>query len=191
MEVVRSGQPAAGETLSSSSRRYYDVFLSFIGEQGTAKVFASKLYAALIQAGLTTFFKEEVADDVEKEGITEFYGAIEESRASIIVFSDHFASASNSSSSKSKWCSVVEELAKILENRGTIFEDLVLPVYYGVDPSQVHASIREALEKHEEEEFKAEEEMTEDKWMKAKAWREALKKTMELDPRVVPNPPDM
>ncbi|KAM7478737.1 hypothetical protein LguiA_026950 [Lonicera macranthoides] len=190
MDVVRLGPPA-GESPSSSSRRKYDVFLSFTGEQGTAKVFTNKLNAALIQAGLTTFFKEEVADDVEKEGITKVESAIEDSWVSIIVFSDNFASASNSASSKSKWRSVVEELAKILEYRGTDFLDLVLPVYYGVDPSQVHASIiREALEKYEEI-LKAEEEITEDKFTKVTTWREALKETMELDPRILLNPTDI
>ncbi|KAM7482027.1 hypothetical protein LguiB_006610 [Lonicera macranthoides] len=184
MDVVRL-RPPAGESSSSSSRHKYDVFLSFIGEQGPAKFFTNKLYAALIQAGLNTFFKEEVVDDVETRGSTEVERAIVESWVSIVVFSDHFASASNSSSSESKWCSVMEELAKILEYRGTIFEDSVLPVYYGVDPSQVHASIREALEKYEKEEFGIE------KLRKAITWREALRETMELDSRVLLNPSDI
>lgn len=184
VEAVRSGPPA-GESSSSSSRRNYDVFLSFIGEQGTAaKVFTNELYTALIQAGLATFFKEEAADDVEKGGITEVERAILESRASIIVFSDHFTSAFNSS--KSKWYSVVEELAKIMECRRRIFGNLVFPVYYGVDPSQVHASIGEALEKYEEEE-----EIRETLEKKYLYLRRALKETTELYPRVLLNPPDM
>ncbi|KAM7478729.1 hypothetical protein LguiA_026942 [Lonicera macranthoides] len=184
MDVVRLGPPA-GESSSSNSRRKYDVFLSFIGEQGTAKVFTNKLYAALIQAGLNTFFQGEVADDAETGGFTEVERAIVESWVSIVVFSDHFTSASNSSSSESQWCSVMEELAKILEYRGTIFEDSVLPVYYGVDPSQVHASIRKALYNYEEEEFGIE------KLRKAITWRETLRETMELDSRVLLNPSDM
>ncbi|KAM7482036.1 hypothetical protein LguiB_006619 [Lonicera macranthoides] len=192
MEVVRSGQPAAGESSSSSSRRKYDVYLSFIGEQGAAKVFTNKLYAALIQAGLTTFFK----DAVETGGNAEVPRAILESTVSIIVISDHFALASNSSSSESKWCSVMEEHAHIMECGRKIYRNLVLPVYYGVDPSQVHASVREVLYKYEGEEFKAGEEITEDELRiarmrrKAVRWRKALKETMAMEPRVLLNPAD-
>ena len=66
---------------------------------------------------------------------------IEESRISIVVFSKDYA--------QSKWC--LDELAKIMECREEM-EQIVLPVFYHVDPCDVRkqtGSFGEALSIHE------------------------------------------
>ncbi|KAM0042661.1 putative TIR domain, P-loop containing nucleoside triphosphate hydrolase [Helianthus debilis subsp. tardiflorus] len=65
---------------------HYDVFLSFRGED-TRHTISNDLYNALIDAGIHTF-----RDDIPSELIK----SIEESRASIVVFSKDYAS--------SRWC---------------------------------------------------------------------------------------
>ncbi|KAM7482024.1 hypothetical protein LguiB_006607 [Lonicera macranthoides] len=171
--LLRLGPPA-GKSSSSSSSLNYDVFLSFRGEEHTAKCFTNHLDIALLRAGLNTFFRSEDVDDD-----TEIERAIENSRVSIIVFSSEDFAPS------------VEELVKILECRRN-FGNLVLPVYYGVDSSQVEASIRKALEKYEEE-LKVE--IMDEELRKAKVimWRKALKETecwSELVPRILLKPAD-
>lgn len=168
MDFLRLGPPA-GKSSSSSSSRNYDVFLSFRGEEHTAKCFTNQLYIALLRAGFNTFFRSE--DDAEIER------AIENSGVSIIVFSSE------------RFVPSVEELLKILECRRN-FGNLVLPVYYGVDSSQVEVSIREALQKYEDE-FK--EEIMDEELIKAKVitWRKAFTEYWsELVPRIFLKPAD-
>uniref|UniRef100_A0A5B7BEF0 ADP-ribosyl cyclase/cyclic ADP-ribose hydrolase n=1 Tax=Davidia involucrata TaxID=16924 RepID=A0A5B7BEF0_DAVIN len=125
---------------SSVPRWSHDVFLSFRGED-TRKNFTDHLYTALVQAGIHTF-----RDDDElprgKEISSELLKAIQESRISIIVFSKNYAS--------SRWC--LDELVKINECR-KIIGQLVLPLFYNVDPSDVRkqtGSFAEAFARHEE-----------------------------------------
>ncbi|KAI3740578.1 hypothetical protein L2E82_31046 [Cichorium intybus] len=102
----------------------YDVFLSFRGED-TRNAFTDHLYGALVQAGLRTFRDN---DEIERgeELKPEIDKAIKESRASIIVLSENYAT--------STWC--LEELWLILEQRRKS-NHYVLPVFYHVDPSDV------------------------------------------------------
>ena len=70
----------------------------------------------------------------------ELLEAIESSRISIIVFSENYAS--------SAWC--LNELVKILECKKN--GQIVLPIFYEIDPSVVRnqkEKYGEALEKHE------------------------------------------
>ncbi|XP_031266578.1 TMV resistance protein N-like [Pistacia vera] len=109
---------------SSSSGFAYDVFLSYRGED-TRKTFTSHLYAALQRKNITTF----MADDTITRGTeisSNLLKAIEQSAISVIVFSENYAS--------SRWC--LQELEVIIINkkkRGQI----VIPVFYGVEPSEV------------------------------------------------------
>ena len=67
--------------------------------------------------------------------------AIEEAKLSVVVFSKNYA--------ESKWC--LEELMKILECKETRGQ-IVVPVFYDVDPSNVRnqrGSYAEAFAKHE------------------------------------------
>jgi hypothetical protein len=142
---------------SSSSlncRCIFDVFLSFRGED-TRNGFTSHLNGILRHKGITTFIDDELLRGEEISA--ELLEAIESSRISIIVFSKNYAS--------STWC--LDELVKILEckKKGQI----VLPVFYKVDPSDIRnqkGRFGEALANHEER-FK-------DNMEKVQRWREAL-----------------
>ncbi|KAJ6855353.1 disease resistance-like protein DSC1 [Populus alba x Populus x berolinensis] len=104
-------------------KRKYDVFLSFRGKD-TRNNFTSHLYDALCRKKIKTF----IDDRLERGGeITPaLLKTIEESRASVVIFSKNYAS--------SPWC--VDELVKILECKET-YGQIVLPVLYHVDPSDV------------------------------------------------------
>lgn len=156
---------------STSSRCSYQVFLSFRGED-TRKTFTSHLYNTLKQDGFHTF-KDD--DEIEKcENIkSELQKAIQESRASIIIFSKTYASSS--------WC--LDELVKIIERKRTS-EHVVFPIFYGVDPSHIRrqsGSIGEAFVKYEQQLKEEVDDERKKAWMnKVKGWREALKEAAEL-----------
>ena len=142
---------------SSSSFTYqpktFDVFLSFRGED-TRYGFISHLHETLRQRGIHTFIDKYLPKGEEISG--ELLKTIENSTISIIVFSENYAS--------STWC--LEELAKIVECREN--KQLVRPVFYKVDPSEVRkqkGKYGEALTMHEEKFI--------DK-KKIQRWREAL-----------------
>ena len=129
------------EIASSSSlpKWEYDVFLSFRGED-TRNSFTDHLYAALDQKGIKTFRDDERLEKGKPISM-ELLNAIEKSKFAIIILSRNYASSS--------WC--LDELVKIVECK----EDTrltILPVFYGVDPSDVRNqrdSFAEAFAKHE------------------------------------------
>ena len=136
----------------------YDVFLSFRVED-TRRDFVSHLYSALLAEGPLTFIddrlsrEEEISDEVIK--------AIEWSRCLVIVFSENYA--------ESKRC--LDVLAKIVECRENDKRVLFFPIFYNVDPSEVHnqkGNFALALAKHEEN-FK-------NNMDKVQRWRESLSK---------------
>ncbi|XP_059277146.1 disease resistance protein Roq1-like [Lycium ferocissimum] len=108
----------------TSSHFFYDVFLSFRGED-TRKNFTGHLYYRLCQVGVNTFIDDE---ELRKGDVIsmELEKAIQESKVSIVVFSRNYASSS--------WC--LDELVKILECKEKL-KQVVLPIFYDVDPSQV------------------------------------------------------
>ncbi|XP_050262609.1 TMV resistance protein N-like [Quercus robur] len=128
-----------GDSFSSSTHRGdYDVFLSFRGED-TRHGFTGYLYQALCDKGFKTFIDNK---DLQKgeEISAELIKAIKSSMISIIIFSQNYAF--------STWC--LEELTKFLECKKN--GQTVLPVYYKVDPSEVHkqeGSFGLALTTHE------------------------------------------
>ncbi|PRQ19339.1 putative TIR domain-containing protein [Rosa chinensis] len=146
----------------SSSRPWkYHVFLSFRGED-TRNNFTGHLCRALRQKGINTFMDDELrrGEDIS----TALLQAIEESKISIIVFSEDYAS--------SKWC--LDELVKILDCKKS-FEQMVWPVFYKVDPSDIRnyrASFGKALANHECK-FK-------DNMEKVQIWKAALKEAANL-----------
>ena len=97
---------------SSHQLKNFDVFLSFRGED-TRRGFVSHLHKALTQQGIQTFIDDNL---LRGENISEeLFKVIENSSASIIVFSKNYASSS--------WC--LNELAKIIE-----CTKKVLPIFY-------------------------------------------------------------
>lgn len=141
---------------------YYDVFLSFRGED-VRKNFVDHLYSALQQRGIYTF-KDDEKLERGKSISSALEKAIEESSIAVVVFSQHYAD--------STWC--LEELVKIMECR-EVKGQVVLPIFYSVDPSTVRkqrGSFKEAFGRHEET-FQNEEE-------KVKKWRTLLKDVANL-----------
>ncbi|TKY68700.1 Disease resistance protein TAO1 [Spatholobus suberectus] len=110
---------------SASSDNYWihDVFLNFRGED-TRKSFVSHLYAALSNEGINTFIDDKLGKGTELGA--ELARAIQGSRISIVVFSANYP--------LSKWC--LNELVEIMECQRT-YGQVVLPVFYDVDPSDV------------------------------------------------------
>ncbi|KAL4634353.1 hypothetical protein ACB092_04G193700 [Castanea dentata] len=141
-------------SFSSNTHQYkYDVFLSFRGED-TRMDFTSHLNGFLKLKGIHTFI-----DDVLPRGeeiSTELLEAIKSSRSFIIVFSENYAT--------SRWC--LDELVEIFECKKN--GQMVLPVFYKVDPSEVRnqkGKFGEVLAKHEVNNIK-----------KVQRWKEALNK---------------
>ncbi|CAL9004937.1 unnamed protein product [Prunus brigantina] len=106
-------QPVSSSPSSSSSP--YDVFLSFRGED-TRTNFTDHLQEALVRKGIRTFIDGEL---VRGEEISPaLVKAIEESRISVIVFSENYSS--------SRWC--LDELVKILQCKQSK-QQIVLPFF--------------------------------------------------------------
>ncbi|CAI8586600.1 unnamed protein product [Vicia faba] len=102
----------------------HDVFLSFRGED-TRATFTSHLHDSLQNAGVHVFQDDHSLQRGANISAS-LIQAIEGSRISVIVFSVNYAG--------SRWC--LEELVKIMECHRTNAQ-IVLPVFYGVDPSEV------------------------------------------------------
>ncbi|CAN6563523.1 unnamed protein product [Malus baccata var. baccata] len=118
-----NNQLVSSSSFSSPPSWKYDVFLSFRGAD-TRTNFTDHFYKALVDKRITTFIDHQLKRGEEiSQALLE---AIDESRISIIVFSENYAS--------SRWC--LEELECILKCR-KLRKQIVLPVFYKVDPSHV------------------------------------------------------
>ena len=145
-----------GASSSSTPQFIYDVFLSFRGED-TRYNFTGHLHQALCDKSFNTFIDNDLQRGEEIS--TKLLKAIELSMISIVVFSENYASSS--------WC--LDELVKILECRNN--EQLVLPIFYKVDPSEIRkqkGKFGVALTQHE------------DDVEKVQRWRTALTKAAGL-----------
>uniref|UniRef100_A0A6N2M5U8 TIR domain-containing protein n=1 Tax=Salix viminalis TaxID=40686 RepID=A0A6N2M5U8_SALVM len=115
------------EPKSSCSRPIgaYDVFLSFRGEDNR-KNFTDHLYTALVQAGIHTFRDQNEiprGEEISKS----LHKAIQESKISVVVFSKGYAS--------SRWC--LDELVEILESKNRKTDQIILPIFYDINPSEL------------------------------------------------------
>ncbi|KAJ0085750.1 hypothetical protein Patl1_07120 [Pistacia atlantica] len=110
-------------SLHNVHRLNYNVFINFRGED-TRQNITSHLYEALCNEGLLTFIDKKLERGHEIR--VDILKAIEGSGISIIIFSEGYAS--------SAWC--LEELVKILECK-KYYNQIVIPIFYHVDPSQV------------------------------------------------------
>lgn len=151
---------AAGSSASSSIpiiHKKHDVFISFHGGD-TRTNFTSHLYTALRRKNIQTVIDE---DSLQKEDELSpaLLEAIQESKMSIIIFSENYAS--------STWC--LKELNHILQCKEQ-HGQLVVPVFYHINPSHVgkqEGSYRRAFAAHEERFI--------DNKTKVKQWERALK----------------
>lgn len=131
---------STSSTSSTSPKETHDVFLSFRGED-TRRTFTSHLNNALKRLDIKTYIDDnnlERGDEISQALLR----AIEEAKLSVIIFSKNFGN--------SKWC--LEEVVKILECR-KYKGQIILPIFYGVDPFHVRhqlGSYAEAFLKHEE-----------------------------------------
>ncbi|KAB2599025.1 TMV resistance protein N-like [Pyrus ussuriensis x Pyrus communis] len=152
---------AAAASSSSGSPWKYDVFLNFRGED-TRRCFVSHLYKALNQKAISTFID---AEGLRKgNDLSQLLTAIQDSRVSIVVFSQKYAS--------STWC--LKELVQILDCMDRK-NQMVVPVFYEVDPSHVRkaeSSFAEAFAKHEGHSNADMEEV--------RSWRSALTRATNL-----------
>ena len=147
-----------GFSFSSSTLQWnYDVFLSFRGEE-TRNSFTSHLYRGLCNKGIKTFIDNDLQRGEEISG--ELLKAIRLSRISIIIFSQNYAF--------SAWC--LDELVEILNCKQN--GQLVLPVFYKVNPSEVRKQEGD-FEIAKIEKFKNKKE-------KVKTWNAALTEAANL-----------
>ncbi|ONI28790.1 hypothetical protein PRUPE_1G161400 [Prunus persica] len=156
-----ANQRASSSSASFTNSWKHDVFLSFRGLD-TRSNFTGHLYSALCQQGINTFMDDDELRRGEEISST-LLTAIEDSKISVVVFSKNYAS--------SKWC--LEELVKILDCKKS--EQLVIPVFYKVNPSDVRnhrGSFGDALA-NVECKYK-------DNMEKVNRWREALSQAANL-----------
>ena len=143
----------ASSSFFTYQNKSFDVFLSFRYED-THLGFTSHLYNALCQLGIHTFIDDNLPRGEQIS--TQLLETIESSMISIIIFSENYVF--------STWC--LDELVKIVECKKN--GQLVRPVFYNVDPSEVRnqkGKFGEVFAKHEEN-FKDN--------RKVQSWREAL-----------------
>ncbi|MED6110233.1 hypothetical protein PIB30_041106 [Stylosanthes scabra] len=130
---------ASSSSSNNGSQERHEVFLSFRGED-TRKTFTSHLHAAFKRFDIKTYIDYNLERGDEISGT--LLRAIEDAKLSVIVFSKNFAS--------SRWC--LEEVKKIIECKKTRGQ-MVLPIFYNVDPSIVRyqtGSFATAFARHEE-----------------------------------------
>ncbi|XP_062082861.1 disease resistance protein RUN1-like isoform X1 [Humulus lupulus] len=101
----------------------YDVFISFRGED-TRNNFTSHLHKALLLKNLQVYMDErlESGDEISSALLK----AIEDSKLSVIVFSENYAS--------SRWC--LDELVHILRCKER-YGQIVVPIFYHVSPCDI------------------------------------------------------
>ncbi|XP_042960558.1 disease resistance protein RUN1-like [Carya illinoinensis] len=138
----------------------YDVFLSFRGED-VRDNFISHLHKALVEKGINSYidYNLERGEEISPA----LFNAIEGSMISIIVLSENYAG--------SRWC--LDELLKIFDCK-EIKKQIVLPVFFQVDPSEV---------RHQKENFGKSFDKLGDKVKddaKMVKWKKALEKVADL-----------
>ncbi|CAN8231344.1 unnamed protein product [Cochlearia groenlandica] len=156
----------ASSSSSSSQRRKFDVFVSFRGAD-TRNTFTSYLRQFLHQKGIDAFFDEKLR---RGKDISVLFERIEQSKMSIVVFSENYAN--------SIWC--LEEIRKIIDCREKSGHG-VLPVFYKVKKSDVEnqRGSFETLFKIPEEDFHGD-------FDKIGAWKEALRTASNILGFVLP-----
>nr|XP_043613516.1 disease resistance protein Roq1-like [Erigeron canadensis] len=147
---------SSSSLLSGSSSWKYDVFLSFRGED-TRKTFVDHLYNALGQHGILTYKDDVTLGRGDTIGPS-LLKAIEESQILVIIFSENYADSS--------WC--LDELSHIMKCRDSETGQIIFPIFYHVNPSDVRkqeGQFGKAFAKHEQ---------SENYKKKVETWKKAL-----------------
>ncbi|KAI9119834.1 hypothetical protein K1719_009223 [Acacia pycnantha] len=151
---------AAFATSSQVGLEKYDVFISFRGSD-VRDGFLSHLTKQLQEEGIDVYVDERIErGDKISSALLE---AIERSIIALVIFSKDYAS--------SRWC--LEELVKIMECK-QVNNQIVIPVFYNVDPSHVRhqeGTYAGAFSKHKKK-FKDNNLL--------QVWRSVLKQTADL-----------
>ncbi|KAL8258350.1 hypothetical protein R6Q59_030391 [Mikania micrantha] len=138
--------------------------------EDTRKTFVDHLYTSLDDHGIHTYKDDVTLPRGESVGPALLKG-IRESRIAIIVFSENYADSS--------WClDEVAYIMKCMDERGQI----VLPVFYHVDPSDVRkqkGKYKEAFAKHDH--------LENNNRNKVESWRKALADAGNLSGWVLAN----
>ncbi|XP_010434743.1 PREDICTED: disease resistance protein RPP4-like [Camelina sativa] len=121
---------------SSSGSRRYDVFPSFSGED-VRKTFLSHLRKELDRKSIITFMDHGIERSCQIA--PELLKAIREARISMVIFSKNYSS--------STWC--LNELVEIHKCYKEL-DQMVIPVFYDVDPSDVRKQTGEFSKVFEE-----------------------------------------
>uniref|UniRef100_A0A6N2M5H6 TIR domain-containing protein n=1 Tax=Salix viminalis TaxID=40686 RepID=A0A6N2M5H6_SALVM len=166
---------AMTEPKSSRSRpkEAYDVFLSFRGED-SRKNFTDNLYTALVQAGIHTFL-DQIEISRGEEISKSLHKAIQESKISVVLriavcLSVHMSIVFSKGYASSRWC--LDELVEILESKNRKTDQIILPIFYDINPSELRkqtGSFAKTFHRHEAA-------FTE----KVKEWRKALEEAGNL-----------
>ncbi|XP_062084162.1 disease resistance protein RPV1-like [Humulus lupulus] len=136
---------------SSFSSSRCDVFISFRGKD-TRNTFTSYLYSALRAKKISTYMDDRIKKG--KEISPTITKAIKRAKLSVIVFSENYASSS--------WC--LDELVQILECKRKK-NQIVIPIFYGVDPSDIRK--QKGSYTISSERFEGKKSKVLDKWRKA------------------------
>ncbi|KAF3789448.1 TMV resistance protein [Nymphaea thermarum] len=155
------GTEASWQASQGDDGQKFDVFLSFRGAD-TRKGFIGHLYDALVTRGISTFIDNV---NLEKgESVNNLSGYIERSKMFVAIISKGYAD--------SKWC--LREITKMVECRRADRRRLIIPVFFGVEPSDVgkqEGLFLPAFQKHEKNE-NLKEEMSD--------WKNALREVGKI-----------
>lgn len=143
---------------SCASKKNYDVFISFRGED-TRDNFTSHLREALRKKKIKAYADD---DSLQKgdEISTALLKAIKGSKLSVIIFSKNYAT--------STWC--LDELVQILKCNKKKAKR-VIPIFYGVDPSHI---------RNQDGDYQIPSKGSKNNKKKTRAWKDALRKAGNL-----------
>ncbi|XP_028752135.1 disease resistance protein RML1B-like [Neltuma alba] len=152
---------ASSSSSAQSVPKKNDVFISFRGED-TRSNFTSHLYDAFCRKQIRTYIDYQLVkgDEISPSLLQ----AIEDSYVSVVVLSENYAS--------SRWC--LDELIHILHCK-RVQGQIVIPVFYKVDPSHVRKQTglyKQAFERYEGD-LKVDHH-------KMQMWKQALNETANL-----------
>ncbi|KFK23207.1 hypothetical protein AALP_AAs59823U000400 [Arabis alpina] len=145
--------PSSSSSSSSSRNWVYDVFPSFSGED-VRVTFLSHLLKELDRKLISAFKDNEIERSRSLDPDLKL--AIKDSRVAVVVFSKNYPSSS--------WC--LNELLEIVKCKEE-FGQMVIPVFYGLDPSHVRKQTGEFGKIFEETCKKKAEEEVQIRWRRA------------------------